>query len=372
MRSKFPKYEKKTLTPLYKNFNPSDKKLIEDFLIFCGGTAGKTTIQKYRSVLIKICDVFEGDLENIDLKRLRLFLNILNQSDLLPTTKNEIRKVLKRFLKETYDNWSSLFKQLNDIKGEKEINQDKINADTILRKKEIEALIRGADNLKYRAMLILFYETAGRPEEIINLKWNAINLNEGSVKLKSSKTGNVRINPIQESIIHLRRYKQEYPFVDIKADDWVFVSPQNRERHQSLIGVGIYFKRLSTRVLDRPIFPYLIRHTRATELQKVLPAKIYEKFMDHSTETATRYSHLNKDDVRKVMLENVYKIKELSEEKKTELEKKVKKLEESHDLTIKKTESIIKNMIELNQNFRYVKRKKPLTKEQSIKDLNRQ
>jgi len=36
--------------------------------------------------------------------------------------------------------------------------------------------------------------------------------------------------------------------------------------------------------------------------------------MDHSIETATRYSHLNKDDVRDAMFKNVYEVEEISEE----------------------------------------------------------
>ena len=308
---------------------PIDKKLIEDFLIFCGGTGGRTTIRKYRSVITKICDVFGGDLNKIDLKRLREFLNILNQSDLLPPTKNEIRKVLKRFLKENYDDWSSRFRGLSDIKGQKEINQDKINANTILRPEEIESLIRGVDSLKYKAMIILFYETAGRPEEIIKLQWRDINLEQGDVKLKSSKTGNLRINPIQNSIIHLKRYKQEYPFINLTAEDFVFPCPYGREKHMTVTAVSIFIRRLGNKILKRSIFPYLFRHSRATELQKVLPAKIYEKFLDHSIETATRYSHLNKEDVRDAMFKNVYKVKELSKENKHKLEKRIDELENS-------------------------------------------
>jgi integrase len=326
MKTTFPKYPKTSLKPTYEKFKPKDKKAIENFLIFCGGTGGRTTINKYRAVITKICDVFEGDLDKIDLNRLREFLNILNQSDLLPATKNEVKKVLKRFLRETYDDWSAKFKQLKDIRGQAEVNQDKINADTILTSNEIESLIRGADSLKYKAMIITFYETGSRPEELINTKWKDIDLDKGSIKLKSSKTGNVRINPIQNSIIHLKQYKEQYPYTNISPDDWVFPSPQDRTKHQTITASGIYFKSLGKRILKRDIFLYLIRHTRATELQKVLPAKIYEKFMDHSIETATRYSHLNKEDVRDSMFKNVYKVNEILPEQKHILEKELEEI----------------------------------------------
>ena len=310
------------------HFKQKDKDIIKKFLVFCRGTAGKTTLKKLHRMMIKICDVLEGDLDKIDLDRLREFLAVVNDSNLMPPTKNELRKVMKRFLREYYDDWSSRFKGLKDIKGEKEINQDKINANTILRQEEIEALMRGCSRLKYKALILMMFEVAGRPEEILKLRWKDINLNEGDVKLKSSKTGNLRVNPIQNSIIHIKRYKQEYPFTNMSTDDYVFPSPYNRNKHQSLPALGLYIKRLGRKILRRDIFPYLFRHTRATELQKVLPAKVYEKFMDHSIETATRYSHLNKHDVRDAMFDKVYQVKELSEEKKSVLEKQVKELQE--------------------------------------------
>ncbi len=330
MMTTFPKYAKKGIEPLFKTFKAKDQKLIEDFLIFCGGSAGKSTTAKYRRNMIKINDVLGGGLDKIDLKRLRTFLKVLNDSELLPPTKNEVRKVLKRFLKEAYSDWSLRFKGLEDIKGQKEINQDKINANTILRPQEIEALMRGETNLKYKSMIMLFHETAGRPEEILKLRWKDVNLGEkGDVKLKSSKTGNLRINPIHNSIIHLKRYKQEYPFMNVCADDYIFPCSTKRDKHLTPSPVGTHFKRLSKKILERHVFPYLIRHSRGTELQKVLPAKVYEKFMDHSIETATRYSHLDKDDIREVMFDKVYKVKEISPEEKGKLQEEVKKLKET-------------------------------------------
>ena len=330
MRKTFPKYKRGSLANIEKSFSEKDKALINKYLIFCGGSGGKTTIAKYHSVLVKIVDVFGGDMDKIDLDRLRLFLEVLKSANLLPPTKNEIKKVLKRFLKENYDDWSLRFKGLNEpaFKGEKEYNEEKINANTILRKEEIEKLVRASESLKYKAFIMTMYESASRPEELLKVKWKDINLVEGDIKLVSSKTGNLRINPLQNSLLHLKRYKEEYTFPEVTGEDYVFVNPQKRGSHISRVATGLYIKRLGKKVLNRDIFMYLIRHTRATELQKVLPPKIYEKFMDHSLATATRYSHLNKKDVRESMFKNVYEVKDISPEKKHELEKELDKLKE--------------------------------------------
>jgi integrase len=355
MKSTMVKYGKRfnVVKELEPGFKTKDKKIIKDFLIFCGGTAGKSTLSKYHRFMVKICDTLEGDLDKIDLQRMRAFLKIVNESDMLPATKNDVRKIFKRFLKEHYDDWSLRFKNLEDpsLKCIKEINQDKINANTILSSGERKRLFDGITNLKYRAATILLYECGGRPEEVLKLKFKDIDLIGGDVKLKSSKTGNLRINPIRDSIVHMKRWKQEYPFPNVMADDYVFPSQKGRNNHQSVSAYGMFLKKVGRKILGRDIFPYLLRHTRATELQKVLPAKIYEKFMDHSIETATRYSHLDKDDVRKVMFNNVYKIDEIEENNKSKLEGEVKFLKNKINSMDKKLKNIGKFGIIANSIF---------------------
>lgn len=337
MKKTFPRYKRRALKDVEKKFKPKDKEMIQKYLVFCSGSGGKTTVNKYHSVLIKVVDVFGGDMDKIDLDRLRDFLKVLNNSDLLPATKNEIKKVLKRFLREFYDDWVTRFKNLKDIKTEKEVNQNKINANTILRENEIKALMDGCRSTMYKAFIMTLFESASRPEELLKVKWKDINLDKGDIKLVSSKTGNLRINPLQNAVGYLKQWKHDYCFPDVTAEDWVFVNYQNREKHISRVASGLYIKRLGQTILKRDIWMYLIRHTRATELQKKLPGKIYEKFMDHSLETATRYSHLNKDDVREAMFDKVYKVEELTKEQKNELEKLQKKVEQND----KRTEALL-------------------------------
>lgn len=206
-----------------------------------------------------------------------------------------------------------------------------------------------------KALIILMFESAGRSEEILKLKWSDLHLERGEVKLHSAKTGRVRVNPIKESLIHLKRYKQEFPFPDVMSMDYVFPSPINRKRCLTIGALDLYFNKLGKKALNKPLFPYLLRHTRATQLQKVLPPKIYEKFMDHSIAMAKRYSHLNKDDVREVMLEKIYHIEELTEEDKEEMSKlKEELMKLKNDNRALKDE--MKNWsVESNRNFRLLK-----------------
>lgn len=329
MKKIYPNYKGKKVEDIREKLKIRDSKTLDDFLDYCRITAGEKKVKNIERIMLQIYDILDCSL-SFNLERLRKFLSLLNQSDKLISTQNDIKKVLKRFLKWKYRDWNDRFSEFRDLIIKDDRNHEKINASTLLTEDEIEKLIRQAESFRYKAMIILAYETAGRPEEILKLKWNDIDLEKGSVKLHSSKTGRVRVNPIKESVIHLKRYKQEYPYPLVKADDYVFPSPKDRKSPISSQNVHDYLKKLSVVSIKRPIFLYLIRHTRLTSLHQKLSPKAYEKFADHSIDTAIRhYSHLSSDDVREEMLEKIYHIEEISEGDKykiTELEEEIGKL----------------------------------------------
>lgn len=324
MKNLYPNYKGKRVEDIRERLKLRDNKTLNDFLDYCRITAGEKKIKNIERIMLQIYDVLDCSL-SFNLERLRKLLSLLNQSDKLTSTQNDIKKVLKRFLKWKYSDWNNRFAEFRDLIIKDGRNHDKINSSTILKEDEIESLLRQAESLRYKAMIILAYESAGRPEEILKLKWNDIDLDRGSVKLHSSKTGRTRINPIKEAVIHLKRYKQEYPYSFVRADDYVFPSPKDRKLPIASQKVHDYLKKLGFTAIKRPIFMYLIRHTRLTSLHQKLSPKAYEKFADHSIDTAIKhYSHLSSDDVREEMLEKIYHIEEISGDDKI----KMKKLEE--------------------------------------------
>ena len=328
MKETIKKYHHGELIFLKDKLNPKEKKILGDYIIYLKGGASDLKVSIVERQLLMIRDVSGVPYDKWNLTKLREFLAVLNKSELANATKNDIKKHFKRFLREQYEDWSLRFKNLKDIKCGKDINVEKINANTILQKGELEKLIRGAENLKFKALIILLYESGARPGEVLTTKWKDLDLEKGDIQLISTKNKTARNNPIKESIIHLKRYKQEYPYPDVQPNDYIFPSQKDRKEHFSVNYFSMVFRKLSIKVLNRALFPYILRHSRATELQKVLTPKIYEKFMDHSIEMASRYSHLNQDDVREQLLEKVYHIEELTAKE----NKKIKELEKKIDM----------------------------------------
>ena len=328
MKKVYPNYKGKKVDDVRLQFIEADSDVLNDFLNYCSITAGKKKIANIERIMLQIYDVLDYSYE-FNLEVLRSFLSVLNQSDKMTETQNDIKKVLKRFLKWRYRDWSERFDGLRDVRMKDGRNHTKLNPSTLLKDHEIESLIRMAESLRYKAFVMLMYESAGRPEEILKLRWHDIDLERGDVKLHSSKTGRVRVNPIKESLIHLKRYYQEYPYPFVMASDFVFPSPKDRKKAVNIQVVYDYLKKISRLAINRPIFPYLFRHTRLTALHQKLSPKAYEKFADHSIETAIKhYSHLSNDDVRDEMLEKIYHVEEIGDDAKEvkRLESEVSKL----------------------------------------------
>ncbi len=291
--------------------------------------------------LLMVRDVSEVPYDKWNLEKLREFLAILNNSYYAEATRIDIKKHFKRFLREQYKkDYRELFDDLRDLRitNEKSVNQEKINADTILQEGELGKLIRGAESLKLKALIILMAETAGRPSEILTAKFKSLKLDKGQMNIISTKNKTSRTLALNESIIHLRRYKQEYPYPKVQPEDFIFPSLDDRKKHMPIQFLQTKITKLSIATLGRKITPYFLRHTTLNFWQKHLTAKVYEKAADHSIQMASQYSHLNKQDIVDEMLSKVYHIEEVTKEEREEIKmfkEEIQKIVEAQDKKIK-------------------------------------
>ena len=346
MKRQYPNYRLVSIKDIQKKITEKDSKILNDFLEYISISAGEKKIGMAKRQMLQFYDVTGVSYDRITLGILRKFLTLLNRSDKAIETQNDIKKTIKRFLKWYYRDWSQRFDELKDIKTRDGTNHQRLNASTILTADELLMIVNSIDSLKYKALILLMFESAGRPEEILKLRWKDINFDKKEVTLYSSKTKKTRVNPINESIEHLRRYREECFYPIARSEDYVFPSPVDKNKH--LVGATLNecFRKIEkTLKLKKHIFPYLLRHTRLTNVHKKLSPKAYEKFAGHSIEIGTKiYAHLDNDDVREEMLEKVYHVENIT----IKDSNRVKELENR----LKKLESTIHNIID-KANFVY-------------------
>jgi len=321
MKNEFLNYKGFAVEPLYQKFSKSNKEVVDKFLDYVSITAGESSMKKVRLKIIHITNILDKDLNKLDLDDLREFLKILNKSSLATDTSNDMKKTLKRFLKWKYEDWNIRFKDFQDVKLKHKGTNERLSKNDLLTSEDLEKLIRFAGTLQHKALIILLFETAGRPEEIYNLKWKDINFNTKEVILRSAKTGESRTVYIDQSLNRLNLYKQEYPFENVKAEDYVFPAYTNRKKPINSQSVYTFLERLGKKI-NKKVYAYIFRHTRLNALRKKLSPDVYQKLAGHSMEVALEhYSHIDSDDVRGEMFGKVYDIEELKPSEKAEFEK---------------------------------------------------
>lgn len=312
---------------VYKTFSAENKKIIQEFLKYCEITAGKNSIKKISSKIIMIAYIINKPLNAYTLEDIREFLALLNHSSKAISTKNDTKKVLKRFLRWKYDNWNKTFNGLKDVRLNSKEGR-RITKEDLLTSSELALIVRSVDSLKYKTLLVLLQETAGRPEELLKLKWKDINLEKGEVKLDSAKTGQLRHIPLNESIAHLKRYKMEAFFETPRAEEFVFPG-QNKEKHLSVQRFSLFLNELERKIdFPRHLYPYLWRHTILSRAIKKLTPKAYEMFAGHSLKVGMEtYAHLDTDDLKEELFKNVYKVESLTPKEKKEYQELKERLE---------------------------------------------
>lgn len=311
-----------------KRIDPKSLKLINAFCEECEiHSKGVKRADSRRRTLIQLYDFLEKPLDKISYEDYVSISKAISNTNLEVSSKNALKEHTKRFLKYHYEDSEKRFKKLDLLKLNK--TEPKLRPQDLLTEKDLDILLRASQNIKIKALISLLYESAGRPEEILKLKWNDIDFQNKTISFFSGKTKERRNVPLSFSLDHLKKLKEESSFNS--DNDYIF--PGKRGEHLTNSALVMFLKRLNERAgLKKELWPYLFRHSRLSFLITRLSPKIYENTSGHSLEMGMKtYAHLSTDQAKKEFNENVFQIKELSSNERDELNKlkeRMKNIEE--------------------------------------------
>ena len=110
----------------------TESKRLNEFYQYCLTTCSPRRIPKIKNVITKAKSVIKKDLTKINVNDVVKFLAYINQSDYKAWTKNDYKKIFKRFLKWQYKNLDMI--EGNKVKegfrlvsARKAFNKEKIN-----------------------------------------------------------------------------------------------------------------------------------------------------------------------------------------------------------------------------------------------------
>ena len=333
MKAEYPRYGNRT-AELNSLLSCNEKEILQDFLDFCGTTASRRRVEhKYKGAVLQFRDVMEKPLSEMTKQDVIRFWGLVNSSPYEERTKIDIKRSVKRFLKFYYKD----LEMLEPLKiGKHTINTHRLNKNMLFTEGEIKLMLHRAERIRDKALFVLLYESAARPQEVSDLKWQDINWQEQEVRFYSTKTNRDRSLPLREALKHLKRWHEEWVYPDPQPDDYVFPSVRGsryiRNKPLSVTYINRIIKSLAKKAgVLHQVHTYLLRHTRLTELhRKQVQGREWKMFAGHTDDSKMEatYIHLNNDDMKESVISKVYGIKELPKDKEDQYEDRIARLEQ--------------------------------------------
>ena len=326
MKQSYPRYKQGELLEVEKKLSETDKEVLTEFLKKCSITAGDKKIEKIKRLILQLFDVTQLSITNQTKSSIDSFLVLLSKSDKSNWTKDEIKIYVKQFILWLYKD-PSLVENFKAT-SKKGLNPQKITENNLVTEKDVEKMLRYAESYKEKAYLLLAFYTGARPQELANLKWKDIKFEDKyvDITLYSNKTERSRTFPVvKQTKDALFEWKQHYSYPDVSPKDYVFPS-RWRDKTITSAGLNKMLRRMAKASrLNKDVWNYLFRHSRATKLYEELPQQIVEKLMGHKN-MAGIYAHISSKKARELMLNKIYNIEETTKEEKEEIEELKKRI----------------------------------------------
>ncbi|MDD5317131.1 MAG: tyrosine-type recombinase/integrase [Candidatus ainarchaeum sp.] len=201
-------------------------------------------------------------------------------------------------------------------KPEKPVNS--LRAEDLLSEVEIGKLVAASPSWSWKTLISVAYESGCRPAELLSLRGKDVVFNGKLAKIYVS--GKMRNKMGERSVPVVRSYSFLKTHVETLAstESLLFIDKKGKAITPSEYCHAL--QRFGRKAgVKKKITPYLLRHSRGTQLYRDAGEQIAKKFMGHSADSrmARVYTHLNDEDVeRAIMRENG-----LLQDKKTEFAK---------------------------------------------------
>ena len=247
-------------------------------------------------------------VEKLSLQDLKDFLAFINETELGAYSQARIISGIKAFFRYL------LIEQMIDSDPSELLESPKLGRKLpeVLTLEEVEKLINAIDlsepeGERNKAILETLYGCGLRVSELINLKISDLHFREGIMTV-TGKGNKQRLVPVggaaeKQIMIYKDKVRIHLP-VDKKYEDILFLNRRGRQMTRQMIFIIV--RNLAEKAgIRKKISPHTFRHSFATHLvQNGADLRAVQELLGHVSITTTEiYTHLNREDLRKSILQ---------------------------------------------------------------------
>lgn len=320
MKIKIPIFSKGQSVESLLKISKKNKELIENFIkdITAEGIS-ENRKQKYRSRLIILAYVLDNDFDKATRQEIKQLGGWINSSRYSAHAKHDFRVFIKKafkFWKGGNDFYPEEVRDIRPPKGEARERRLKI-PDKTLTKKDVERLVKLVGNNRDKLYLMVSWDTAGRPGEILALKWNSFISDKKRTRVKiitAKKSGDYvsRQVLLYYSLPYLNRWREEFKEVfdvdDEKMQEMFVFQNLHVKNNKPLSEEAVLkmFHYLREKIKMPGLVPKWFRHSKISKWQRDgLNDQIIKQIVGHSKNynVISEYSHHNPEDLDNAILE---------------------------------------------------------------------
>jgi len=165
----------------------------------------------------------------------------------------------------------------------------------VLSKEEVIKMIDCTDNLKHRLIIMFFYYSGLRLDELRNVKWSDIDFERKIIHLKTAKGDKERVIFLHKKLLDALR------MWGLKDSGWVFISQRGGKYNKRTIQLIVRGAADRAGVVKK-VSPHTLRHSFATHLLEAgADIRYIQHLLGHKDLKTTQvYTHIANKDIRKL------------------------------------------------------------------------
>lgn len=154
-----------------------------------------------------------------------------------------------------------------------------------------------------KTLIKLILDSGLRLSEALNLKWNALSLQSGKLRVNGGKGGKDRILWLNGKSLGLLRSWRERQASQLGYLDLIFTTGAGKPLNPKDVREMVYTYAARASITQKSVSPHTFRHTFATDLlRETRNLRLVQKALGHSSISTTQiYTHIVDEELEKAM-----------------------------------------------------------------------